>query len=139
MASWHERLIERAVKPTLKLSPEEFLSYARPKCKQIVVGDAFEQLIKSKKKLRIKLGIDPTGAEMHLGHAVPLMLLRLFQRAGHEVHFIIGDFTAQIGDPAGRSDQRKELTQKEIERNFRTYTKQIAPLLNIRKARVHRN
>src|SRR5208337_17472 len=74
--------------------------------------------------LRIKLGMDPTAPDLHLGHSLTLKKLRDFQDAGHTVIFLVGDFTAMIGDPTGRSETRKPLTREQIERNAETYRTQ---------------
>src|SRR5271166_3430877 len=80
--------------------------------------------------LRIKLGMDPTAPDLHLGHGVVLKRLRDFQNAGHTVIFLVGDFTAMIGDPTGRSETRKALSRDEIERNANTYRDQVFKLLD---------
>lgn len=80
--------------------------------------------------LRIKLGIDPTGAEIHLGHSIVFRKLRAFQDAGHRAVLIIGDFTAQIGDPSGKSEVRKQLTQEQVAQNAQTYLDQVRPILD---------
>ena len=67
-----------------------------------------------------KFGIDPTGAEIHIGHTVPMLMLSRFQRMGHLVVFIVGDVTAKIGDPSGRSDERPHLTDEDIAQNLAT-------------------
>lgn len=81
-------------------------------------------------KLRLKLGIDPTGAKLHLGHAVPLRMLRRFQDCGHTVVLIIGDTTATIGDPSGRNETRPPLTKQEIAANLATYERQALTILD---------
>ncbi len=86
-----------------------------------------------------KFGIDPTGHEVHLGHAVPIMLLSRFQRMGHEVVFIVGDVTAKIGDPSGRSDERPPLTDEEIAANLVTYREQVSPFFDFGRARFAYN
>src|SRR3990172_1335051 len=86
--------------------------------------------LEGKRKLRIYLGIDPTSTTIHIGHTLPLRLLRSFQDAGHEVILLIGDFTASIGDPSGRDKQRKPLTGKEIKENFTSYENQVKRVLN---------
>jgi tyrosyl-tRNA synthetase len=136
---WFLRFWGRAGEPLTKLSEDDFLMLVRPKCKQIVTEPEFKKLLSQKKKLKIKLGVDTTGAELHLGHAVPLMLLRLFLRRGYEVHFVIGDFTGQIGDPAGRTDKRAQLSAADAKKNMKTYTQQIAPLVDLKKTKVHKN
>lgn len=80
--------------------------------------------------LRVKLGIDPTGAEIHLGHSIPVRKLRAFQDAGHTAVLIIGDFTARIGDPTGKSEVRKQLTEAEVKANAQTYLEQVRPILD---------
>lgn len=86
-----------------------------------------------------KFGIDPTGAEVHLGHAVPIIVLSRFQRMGHRIALIIGDFTASIGDPSGRSSERPPLTDDDIARNLATYQDQIAPFFDFERAGAHHN
>jgi len=85
------------------------------------------------KKLRIKFGIDPTSPNLHLGHTVPLLKLKEFQKLGHRIIIIIGDETALIGDPAGRRTARKPLTRKKIKSNMATYKRQISKILDPQK------
>ncbi|NCR40011.1 MAG: tyrosine--tRNA ligase [Microcystis aeruginosa W13-11] len=80
--------------------------------------------------LRIKLGIDPTGSDIHLGHSIPFRKLRAFQDAGHIAVVIIGDFTARIGDPTGKSEVRKQLTSEEVRANAENYLAQLCPILD---------
>jgi len=89
--------------------------------------------------LRIKLGVDPTAPDIHLGHTVVLSKLRLFQDLGHTVVFIIGDFTASIGDPSGRDSTRPPLTEADIAKNIRTYEEQVFKVLDRSKTEVRRN
>jgi len=89
-----------------------------------------------KRPLRIKAGFDPTAADIHLGHTVLLRKLRQFQDLGHAVYFLIGDFTARIGDPSGRSQIRKPLTDKEILKNAQTYKEQVGKILNLRRLKT---
>src|SRR5438105_11064790 len=84
---------------------------------QIYSQEEFVTAIKSSKKLKVKLGADPTAADLHLGHAVVLSKLKQFQDLGHEVIFLIGNFTAQIGDPTGRDKTRPPLTAQAIQHN----------------------
>jgi len=86
-----------------------------------------------------KFGIDPTGAEVHLGHAVPMLILSRFQRMGHMVVFIVGDVTAKIGDPSGRSDERPRLTDEDIARNLATYREQVTPFFDFTRAQFRHN
>ncbi|MGB3508854.1 MAG: tyrosine--tRNA ligase [Microcoleaceae cyanobacterium] len=80
--------------------------------------------------LRVKLGIDPTGADIHLGHSIPVRKLRAFQDAGHTAVLIIGDFTARIGDPTGKSEVRRQLTPEQVKENAKTYLQQVRPILD---------
>jgi tyrosyl-tRNA synthetase len=80
--------------------------------------------------LRIKLGIDPTGSDIHLGHSTLFRKLRAFQDAGHTAVLIIGDFTARIGDPTGKSEVRKQLTAEDVQANAQTYLEQVRPILD---------
>ncbi|NJL88083.1 MAG: tyrosine--tRNA ligase [Leptolyngbyaceae cyanobacterium SM1_1_3] len=89
-----------------------------------------QRLLQSDRPLRIKLGIDPTGAEIHLGHSIPVRKLRAFQDAGHTAVLIIGDFTARIGDPEGKSEVRKQLSEADIKANAETYLDQVRPILD---------
>jgi tyrosyl-tRNA synthetase len=89
-----------------------------------------QRLIQSNRPLRIKLGIDPTGTDIHLGHSLLFRKLRSFQDAGHTAVLIIGDFTARIGDPTGKSEVRKQLTEEQVAANAETYLKQVRPILN---------
>ncbi|EAM52719.1 tyrosine--tRNA ligase [Crocosphaera watsonii WH 8501] len=90
-----------------------------------------EKLIeKCHRPLRIKLGIDPTGTDIHLGHSIPFRKLRGFQDAGHTAVVIIGDFTAQIGDPTGKSEVRKQLTSEAVRKNAESYLEQLRPILD---------
>ncbi|MBM3886765.1 tyrosine--tRNA ligase [Candidatus Dependentiae bacterium] len=95
--------------------------------------------LSSGKKLKIKLGMDPTAPDLHLGHAVVLNKMRQFQDLGHEVIFLIGDFTALIGDPTGKSKTRPPLTEEEVNRNAQTYFEQVCKILDRNKTIIRRN
>jgi len=89
--------------------------------------------------LRVKYGIDPTGSDVHIGHAVPMLLLDRLRRMGHTVQFVVGDFTAKIGDPSGRVASRPVLTDEQIVKNMETYTSQIAPLFDMDGVEIFHN
>ena len=89
--------------------------------------------------LRIKLGMDPTAPDLHLGHTITLKKLRAFQQRGHIVIFLVGDFTAMIGDPTGRSDTRKPLSPEQIRLNADTYKQQVAKVLDLSKMEIRFN
>ncbi len=90
----------------------------------------------SGKKLKIKLGADPTAPDLHLGHAIVLRKMRQFQDAGHDVIFLIGDFTARIGDPSGKSKTRPPLDPDTIAKNTKTYFEQVGKVLDLKKLRI---
>jgi tyrosyl-tRNA synthetase len=105
----------------------------------IVEADLFRKLERSVatgKPLRIKAGFDPTAPDIHLGHTVLLNKMRQFQELGHEVIFLIGDFTGMIGDPTGKSETRKHLTQEEVAENAKTYQAQIFKILDPDKTKI---
>lgn len=89
--------------------------------------------------LKVKLGIDPTTSELHLGHAIVLRKLRQFQDLGHQAILVIGDFTTLIGDPTGRNTERPPLTEEEIEDNLRSYTETAGKIIDLKSAQVVRN
>jgi len=95
-----------------------------------------EASVKTGKPLKIKTGFDPTAPDLHLGHTVLLRKLRQFQDLGHEVYFLIGDFTGQIGDPTGRSEIRKQLSKEEVAKNAETYKKQVSKILDMSKLKI---
>ncbi len=95
-----------------------------------------EKSAASKKPLKIKAGFDPTAPDIHLGHTVLIQKMKHFQELGHEVIFLIGDFTGMIGDPSGKSETRKTLTKKEVAQNAATYKKQIFKILDPKKTTI---
>ncbi|MDO8639430.1 MAG: tyrosine--tRNA ligase [bacterium] len=98
-----------------------------------------EKVLKSEKKLNVYLGIDPTAVKIHLGHTVPLRILQKLAELGHNVTFLIGDFTALIGDTSDKDSERPVLTSGEIEKNFQTYKKQAEKILDFSKVKVRYN
>jgi len=106
---------------------------------QVLPEDLFEKKCARKKPLIIKLGLDPTAPDLHLGHAIVLGKMRQFQDAGHTIVFLIGDFTARVGDPTGKSKTRPPLTTEEIEKNAKTYFKQVSRILDPKRTQVRYN
>src|SRR5713226_100453 len=98
-----------------------------------------ESAAREGRPLRVKLGADPSAPDLHLGHTVVLAKLREFQDLGHTVIFLIGDFTARIGDPSGRSETRKPLSADEVQRNAATYTEQVFRILDRARTEVRFN
>lgn len=98
--------------------------------------EKLEKSVKTGVPLKVKAGFDPTAPDLHLGHTVLLQKLRQFQQLGHEVYFLIGDFTGMIGDPTGKSETRKALTRDDVLRNAETYKEQVFKVLDPEKTRV---
>ena len=92
--------------------------------------------LRENRPLRIKLGVDPTASDIHLGHTVPLHKLRQLQELGHEIYFLIGSFTAQIGDPSGQKETRPELSESQVMEFAKTYTEQVFKILDRTKTQV---
>ena len=97
---------------------------------EIIVEDEFLKSFNKKSPLRLKMGFDPSAPDIHLGHAVGLRKLRQLQELGHKVVLIVGDWTAQIGDPSGRSQTRKMLTSQEVNSNAQTYLEQFFKIVD---------
>ena len=95
-----------------------------------ITEEEFLDKLNRKKQLKVKLGVDPSRPDLHLGHAVVLRKLRQFQKFGHIVYLIIGDFTARIGDPSGRSKTRPLLSEEEVKANSKTYVEQAFKILD---------
>lgn len=106
---------------------------------EIIHKDHLLKALKSGKKLRVKLGIDPTSPNIHIGRAVVLWKLRAFQELGHQVVFIVGDFTGQIGDTSDKDAERPMLSEAEIKKNLKTYFEQAYKILDKKKTEVHYN
>jgi len=103
---------------------------------EVIEKEHFINALKSGRRLNIKFGIDPTMPDLHLGHSVPLRKLRAFQDLGHLAILIIGDTTAMIGDPSGRSETRKILTSAEVKKNMKNYLKQAEKILDMKNTKV---
>jgi len=101
--------------------------------------DELRARLRAGRHLRVKLGVDPTAADIHLGHTVVLTKLRQFQDLGHQAVLIVGDFTAMVGDPSGRSATRPPLSRAEVAAHARTYEDQVFRVLDPRRAEVRRN
>lgn len=121
------------------ITPEQALASLKQGTVDIFQEDKLLEKLKQNRPLRIKLGADPTAPDLHLGHAVVLSKLKQFQDMGHEVIFLIGDFTARIGDPSGRLKTRPPLTTQEIAQNTTTYFEQVKKILNPKRVRIRFN
>ena len=118
------------------LSPREQAAVLTESCDHVETLAELEARLAAKPRLTVKLGIDPTGAFLHLGHAVVLHKMQQFVEFGHRVILIIGDFTAKIGDPTGRSELRPNLTDAEIAENMREYREQAGKILDLERIEV---
>lgn len=118
------------------MEAREVFDIIRRDAVDIVSEEAFFKKLTSGKKLSVKLGADPTRPDLHLGHSVVLRKLRLLQRLGHEVIFVIGDFTAMIGDPSGKSKTRPPLSFEQTRENGKTYFEQVTKILDPQHTRI---
>ena len=121
------------------LPAKEQIRVIRRGTSEIIDEKDLTTLLSSGKPLRIKVGFDPTAPDLHLGHTVLLHKMRQFQELGHEVIFLIGDFTGMIGDPTGRSATRKNLTSEEVKENAKTYLEQVYKVLDREKTIIAYN
>jgi tyrosyl-tRNA synthetase len=117
----------------------EFFERLRQRAVEIHVEDHLRSRLERGEKLRVKLGLDPTAPDLHVGHLVVLDTLREFQEDGHQVVVIIGDYTALIGDPSGRSETRPVLTQEQVTANAETYFAQVGLVLDRKRIEVRHN
>ena len=118
---------------------DEALALIKRGTQEILIEDELVKKLESGRKLRIKAGFDPTAPDLHLGHSVLLTKMRQFQDLGHEVIFLIGDFTGRIGDPTGKNVTRKPLTEEEVKTNAQTYREQVFKILDPDKTEVRFN
>lgn len=121
------------------MTPEQQLALLKAHSVDFVSEEELLAKLRKGQPLRIKYGADPSAPDLHLGHSVPMRRLRLFQELGHQIVFIIGDFTARIGDPSGKSKTRPMLTQEQVEANAKSYADQVGKILDIEKAELHYN
>src|SRR5271163_474772 len=117
-------------------SPHDAFQFLSRGCAQIHSEEALIAKLSEKRPLRVKLGVDPTAPDIHLGHSVALAKLRDFQDLGHEAILIIGDFTAMIGDPSGRSKTRRQLTHDQVMSNAKSFQQQAFKILDPSKTRI---
>ncbi len=115
---------------------DEILSIIRRGTEEILIEEELIEKLKSGRPLRVKLGCDPTAPDLHLGHTVVLNKLRQFQDLGHEVQFLIGDFTGMIGDPSGKNETRPPLSPEQVQENALTYQKQVFKILDPQKTKI---
>ena len=112
------------------VSVETALAIIKRGVEEVIVEEGLIKKLKSGKKLRVKAGFDPTAPDLHLGHTVLINKLKQFQDLGHEVLFLVGDFTGMIGDPTGKSVTRPPLTKEQVLENAETYKEQVFKILD---------
>lgn len=105
----------------------------------VLVKENMKNRLMSGKQLKVKLGFDPTGSKIHIGRAIVLRKLREFQKLGHQIIFIVGDFTAQVGDPSDKLEKRPMLKKEAIKENLKTYRKQVGKIIDLKKAKFYYN
>src|SRR6186997_3318258 len=115
---------------------EQAIQTIRRGVDELIVEEELAKKLASGRKLRVKLGLDPTAPDLHLGHTVVINKLRDFQQLGHQVQFLIGDFTGMIGDPTGKNQTRPPLTRAEIEKNAKTYQAQVFKILDPARTQI---
>ncbi len=123
----------------MKIDPREQLRIIRRGAVEILVEEELLKKLERGTPLRVKAGFDPTAPDLHLGHTVLIQKMKQFQDLGHEVFFLIGDFTGMIGDPSGRSETRRQLSREEVLKNAETYKGQIFKVLDPKKTVVEFN
>lgn len=123
----------------MRASAEDQLRVIRRGAVEVLQEEELVRKLGRGKPLRVKAGFDPTAPDLHLGHTVLIQKMKQFQDLGHEVIFLIGDFTGMIGDPSGRSETRKQLTRQEVLKNAETYKEQIFKILDPRKTLIEFN
>jgi len=123
----------------MKVDPQEQLRLIGRGAVEILVEEELLKKLRRGTPLRVKAGFDPTAPDLHLGHTVLIQKMKQFQDFGHEVIFLIGDFTGMIGDPSGRSETRKQLTRAEVLKNAETYKEQIFKILDPKKTVIEFN
>ena len=115
---------------------EQAIQTIRRGADELISEEELAKKLAAKRPLRVKLGLDPTAPDLHLGHTVVINKLRDFQHLGHQVQFLIGDFTGMIGDPTGKNQTRPPLTRAEIEKNAKTYQEQVFKILDPAKTQI---
>jgi tyrosyl-tRNA synthetase len=115
---------------------EQAVQTIRRGCEELIVEDELRKKLSGGRKLRVKLGLDPTAPDLHLGHTVVINKLRDFQQLGHQVQFLIGDFTGMIGDPTGKNQTRPPLTREAILANAKTYRDQVFKILDPARTQI---
>lgn len=126
-------------KPTVSTETEKINHLLRRNVEEMFVRESLEAKLKSGRVLRVKLGFDPTGPHIHIGRAITLWKLREFQDLGHKIVFVVGDFTALIGDPSDKLEKRPLLTKEAIKKHLTNYKEQLGKIIDLKRAEFHYN
>src|SRR3989475_9646012 len=127
---------DRAGRKSTMSPVQQDIQTLRRGSEELIVEEELARKLASGRKLRVKLGLDPTAPDLHLGHTVVINKLRHFQELGHQVQFLIGDFTGMIGDPTGKNQTRPPLTREEILANAQSYRDQVFKILDPEKTQI---
>lgn len=125
--------------PKIDTNPDKIAELLTRGVSEVIGQEELEKKLQSGTQLRIKLGIDPTSPNIHLGRSIPLLKLRDFQKLGHKIVFIIGDFTGVIGDTSDKESERPMLTPETIKKNLKSYIDQASKIINIKEAEINYN
>lgn len=125
--------------PKIDTNPEKIAELLTRGVAEVISQEDLEKKLQSGKQLRIKLGIDPTSPNIHLGRSIPLLKLKDFQDLGHKIVFIIGDFTGVIGDTSDKDSERPMLTADVVKKNLKSYIAQASKIIDIKKTEIHYN
>ncbi|MEY4440513.1 MAG: tyrosyl-tRNA synthetase, tyrosyl-tRNA synthetase [Candidatus Parcubacteria bacterium] len=125
--------------PKIDTNPEKIAELLTRGVAEVISEEDLAKKLQSGKQLRIKLGIDPTSPNIHLGRSIPLLKLRDFQKLGHKIVFIIGDFTGVIGDTSDKDSERPMLTSDVVKKNLKSYIAQASKIIDIKKTEIHYN
>ncbi len=141
MENFSEVAFKRSYESLEGIHSSDLMSLISIKTLQAITFEGVKKSLESGAKLNVKFGTDPTGPDLHLGHIVPIRILDIFRRAGHNIDLIFGDFTAKIGDPTDRASDRSVLTDEQIKENMDTFRDQVDKYFNTRtdNVRVHQN
>ncbi len=123
----------------INTDPEKIKKLLTHNVEEVIIEKDLEKKLKGGEKLRVKLGCDPSRPDLHLGHSIVLRKLKEFQDLGHQIIFIIGDYTGMIGDPSGKSKTRPALSKKEVKENAKSYFEQVGKILDIKKTEIKYN
>lgn len=132
-------VIKRIFMPTISTDKKKIAELLSRGVAEVIVMDDLKKKLESGTQLRVKLGIDPTSPNLHLGRSIPLLKLRDFQVLGHQIVFIVGDFTGIIGDTSDKDAERPMLTEETIAKNLETYVAQAGKIIDLERAEIHFN